>query len=110
MEIKTVSHRLTSLVVLYDMQTNFFSFALEGLSDNDAHNRLNTKANHIAWLAGSLVEQRYEMAKYFQADPSTYKATASAHELFGIKSAAISTITMTIPITNSAYLRIFIFC
>ena len=82
MEIKTVSHRPTSLVVLYDMQTNFFSFALEGLSDKDAHNRLNTKANHIAWLAGSLVQQRYEMAKFFKADPATYKDTASADELF----------------------------
>jgi hypothetical protein len=82
MEIKTVSSRLTSLVVLYDMQTDFFSFVLEGISDSDAHNRLNTKANHIAWLTGSLVQQRYEMAKYFKADPATYKDTATAHELF----------------------------
>ena len=51
-----------SLVVLYDMQTTFFSSALEGITDTDAHNRLNTKANHIAWLTGSLVQQRYELA------------------------------------------------
>ena len=51
-----------SLVVLYDMHTTFFKSALDGISDEDAHNRLNTKANHIAWLTGSLVQQRYEVA------------------------------------------------
>jgi hypothetical protein len=28
----------------------------------DAHNRLGTMANHVAWLTGSLVQQRYELA------------------------------------------------
>lgn len=40
-------------------------------------NRLNTKANHVAWLAGSLVEQRYEMAKNFG-----YEKKQAADELF----------------------------
>jgi hypothetical protein len=62
MESKTASNRMGSLIVLYDMQTTYFFSALEGISDNDAHNRLNTKANHIAWLTGSLVEQRFELA------------------------------------------------
>ena len=63
METKTISSRVESLLALYDMQTKFFLKAIEGISDKDAHNRLNTKANHVAWLAGSLVEQRYAIAK-----------------------------------------------
>jgi hypothetical protein len=46
------------------MQTPFFINAIDGITDKDAHNRMNTKANHIAWLAGSLVAQRYELANY----------------------------------------------
>ena len=30
--------------------------------EEDMHNRLNTQANHPAWLAGSLVAQRFMMA------------------------------------------------
>lgn len=74
---KTNSDRIFSLVVLYDMHTTFFFSALDGISDNDAHNRLNTKANHIAWLTGSIVQQRYEIATSLGADRKQ-----SAHELF----------------------------
>ena len=77
METKTVSNRMFSIVVLYDMQTTFFANAIEGLSDEDRHKRLNTKANHVAWLTGSLVEQRYEIANILGAD-----LKQSAHELF----------------------------
>lgn len=63
MNIETKSTRMESLVALYDIQSKYFLRAIEGISDADAHNRLNTKANHIAWLAGSLVEQRYYAAK-----------------------------------------------
>jgi hypothetical protein len=62
METKTASSRMQSLVILYDMHTTFFKNALHGIDDKDTHNRLNTKANHIAWLTGSLVEMRYEIA------------------------------------------------
>ncbi|MEP7145079.1 MAG: DinB family protein [Ferruginibacter sp.] len=62
MEIKTVSSRMYSIIALYDMHTGFFSKAIDGISEDDAHNRLNTKANHIAWLTGSLVHERYELA------------------------------------------------
>lgn len=51
-----------SLVVLYDMHTGFFAKVIDGIKDEDATNRLNTKANHIAWLTGSLVHERYELA------------------------------------------------
>jgi hypothetical protein len=54
--------RISGLIGLFDMQTNFFYSVLDDISATDMHNRLDTKANHIAWLAGSLVQQRYEMA------------------------------------------------
>ena len=61
MKTKPVSDRMYSLVVLYDMHTDFYGSVLEGISDEDAHKRLDTKANHVAWLAGSLVQERVEL-------------------------------------------------
>ena len=63
METKTASNRMLSLIVLYNMHTTFFSSVQDGITDSDAHHRLNTKANHIAWLAGSIVQERFEIAK-----------------------------------------------
>jgi hypothetical protein len=77
MEIKPVSNRMYSLIVLYDMHTTFFSNVLVGITDDDAHNRLNTKANHMAWLTGSLVQQRFEIANDLGVDRKQ-----AAHELF----------------------------
>jgi hypothetical protein len=68
METTTASSRMQALLVLYNMQTTFFKKAIDGISDEDAHNRLNTKANHIAWLAGTLVEQRFHIARDFGSD------------------------------------------
>lgn len=68
METKTASSRMFSLVVLFDMHTKYFHNVLYSITDNDAHNRLHTKANHIAWLAGSLVQQRFEMANLLGID------------------------------------------
>ncbi len=68
METKTISNRMFSLVVMYDMHTDFFIRALEGISDEDAHKRLNTKANHVAWLTGSFIHERFEGAKKFGID------------------------------------------
>jgi hypothetical protein len=59
------------------MQTQYFLNVLDGLSDNDAHSRLNTKANHIAWLTGSLVAQRFEIANLLGVQEQQ-----AAHELF----------------------------
>jgi hypothetical protein len=77
METKTTSTRMYSLVVLYDMHTTFFKNVLDGISDEDAHKRLNTEANHVAWLTGSLVQQRYDIAKALGIDRQQ-----AAHELF----------------------------
>jgi hypothetical protein len=77
METKTISTRIEPLLFLYDQHTQFFPNVIEGISDDGAHNRLNTKANHVAWLAGSLVQQRFEMASLLGADMKQ-----AAHELF----------------------------
>lgn len=74
----TVSNRMLAIIAMFDLQTPFLNSVLEGISDEDAHKRLNTKANHIAWLAGSLVAQRFELAELFGAE--TRKP--SAHDLF----------------------------
>jgi hypothetical protein len=50
------------LIGLYDFHTKLFYNVLVDISDKDANNRLNTKANHIAWIAGSLVHGRYALA------------------------------------------------
>ncbi|WP_316820321.1 DinB family protein [Pedobacter gandavensis] len=57
----TVSSRTQGLLALFDLQTNFFAKAIVGVSEEDMYNRLNTEANHMAWLAGSLVGQRFWM-------------------------------------------------
>ncbi|MGH2576109.1 MAG: DinB family protein [Ignavibacteria bacterium] len=77
METKTASTRIQPLLYLYDTHTDLFPNVIDGISDNDAHNRLNTKANHVAWLAGSLVQQRVEIANLLGAD-----VKQAAHELF----------------------------
>ena len=78
MENKDVNDsRMYSLLVLYDMHTDFFYKALDGLKDEDAHNRLGTKANHIAWIAGSLVQERFELAKTIGIE-----RTSQSHDLF----------------------------
>lgn len=73
MKDQTKSQRLATIPSLYDMQTTFFVNAIEGISDQDAHSRLNTKANHIAWLAGSLVQQRFELAGMLDKTGKSYK-------------------------------------
>lgn len=62
MDTQTASTRTIGLLSLFDYQTGFFARALEGISEEDMYNRLNTQANHPAWLAGSLVNQRFMMA------------------------------------------------
>ena len=61
METQTASNRTLGLLTLFDYQTGFFAKVLDGIPEKDMHNRLNTEANHPAWLAGSLVNQRFMM-------------------------------------------------
>ncbi|HEX9980842.1 MAG TPA: hypothetical protein VGB50_09795 [Flavobacterium sp.] len=64
-EITVNDSRMYGLMVLYDMHTGFFKRAIEGIAHEAANNRLDTQANHVAWLTGSLVQQRYEAANLF---------------------------------------------
>lgn len=77
MEIKTASNRMYAIIALYDMHTPYFHNALEGISDEDATDRLATKANHMAWITGSLVQERFEMANLLGLD-----LKSTANELF----------------------------
>ncbi|MGF1924412.1 MAG: DinB family protein [Bacteroidia bacterium] len=77
MKQQPVSQRLYALIDLFDLHTPFFGQALDGITDKDATNRLGTKANHIAWLAGSLVQERYELANLLGSD-----LISKAHDLF----------------------------
>jgi hypothetical protein len=53
---------IDTLIILYDLHSRLFLNVLHQITDTDAQNRLGTKANHVAWLAGSLVHERYELA------------------------------------------------
>ncbi|WP_316839384.1 DinB family protein [Pedobacter gandavensis] len=77
MESATVSSRMQGLLALFDMQTNFLAKALDGISEENMYNRLNTQANHMAWLAGSLVGQRFWMIK--ETNPGLQQ---TGHDLF----------------------------
>ncbi|MES2646414.1 MAG: DinB family protein [Bacteroidota bacterium] len=63
METTTSKTAVEVLISLYDWHTKLFHNVLVDITDVDAHNRMGTKANHVAWLAGSLVHGRYELAK-----------------------------------------------
>jgi len=69
--METITSKRTSteaLITLYDLHTKLFGNVLADISDKDAQNRLGTKANHIAWIAGSLVYSRYGLANIFGVD------------------------------------------
>lgn len=66
-----------SLLLMYDLHTRLFLNLVEGISDKDAHNRLNAKANHIAWLSGSLVQERHQLARELNIDKEQ-----KSHNLF----------------------------
>ena len=53
---------IDTIIVLYDLHTRLFFNVIDKITDEDAHNRLCTEANHIAWLTGSLVHERFELA------------------------------------------------
>jgi len=77
MENKTNSRRTEGLLALFDMHSGFLARALDGISAEDMQNRLNTQANHMAWLAGSMVQQRYTMVA--ETNPGLKQ---TGHDLF----------------------------
>ena len=65
MKTKTeIKSSLDVIIYLYDLHTQLYQNVIDGISDKDATNRMNTKANHVAWIAGSLVYERYELARF----------------------------------------------
>jgi hypothetical protein len=63
METKTVNKTGIDVIIsMYDLHTRLFHNVLVDITEKDAANRLGTKANHISWLAGSLVQGRYSIA------------------------------------------------
>jgi hypothetical protein len=72
METATGKTALTVLTDIYDWHTKLFKNVLDAITAEDAQNRLNTKANHIAWIAGSLVYSRYALAKFFNINPEQH--------------------------------------
>lgn len=59
MKITPTSSRMYGFMMLYEMHTDFLLRALAGIDQKDAQKRLNTKANHIAWITGSVVHSRF---------------------------------------------------
>ncbi len=57
-------YSLKKMLDVYDFHSRLFINALDGIADADAQNRLNTKANHMAWLAGSLVQERFTLGGF----------------------------------------------
>ncbi|MDQ6609439.1 MAG: DinB family protein [Bacteroidota bacterium] len=66
-----------TIVNMYDWHSKLFKNVIDGISDEDAQNRLNTKANHVAWLTGSLVYGRYELGRLLGLQDKQ-----TSHELF----------------------------
>jgi uncharacterized damage-inducible protein DinB len=56
MESTAVS-TLASVTTMFEMQTRLFTNATDGISDENATERLN-ETNHIAWLTGHIVSTR----------------------------------------------------
>lgn len=51
-------------LALYDQHTLLFHNVLKDISEQDALQRLDTPANHLSWIAGSLVQTRYVLAGF----------------------------------------------
>ena len=77
-EIKVTDCRMHSLIALFDMHTDFFVKAIDGISDKDSVNRMNTKAVHPAWITGSVIQERFELLNGFNESDNKQ----AAHELF----------------------------
>lgn len=76
------------LTGLYDFHTKLFYNVTVNISDKDANNRLGTQANHIAWIAGSLVQGRYALANAIGIE-----SRQTSHKLFENNKGILSGIT-----------------
>ncbi|HMQ80408.1 MAG TPA: DinB family protein [Ignavibacteria bacterium] len=84
MNTKVNCNRIEPLLFLYDLHTQLFPNVITGISADDAHKRLDSKANHVAWLAGSLVQQRVDLVNDFGGNAG-HSAEALFSNFQGIK-------------------------
>lgn len=75
--MSTTSPSIQVLLELFDLHTNLFINVTEGVSAEDSNNRLQTKANHPSWIAGSITYQRFDLANKLNVSGQT-----SSNELF----------------------------
>ena len=62
MEANAKKTALQFSMTLFDFHTNQYHNALENIPAEETHNRLNSKANHIAYIAGRMIYERQGMA------------------------------------------------
>jgi hypothetical protein len=78
--METIINKKSAMPVvinMYDWHTKLFKNVTVGISEKDAQNRLNAKANHVAWITGSLVHARYDLGKLLGLN-----LTQTSNELF----------------------------
>lgn len=63
MEADSKKTALQFFISVFDYHTGQYYNALENIPAEETHNRLNSKANHIAYIAGRMIYERYELAK-----------------------------------------------
>ncbi|MEX6688490.1 DinB family protein [Danxiaibacter flavus] len=59
---------LEFFISLYDFHTSQYHHALENIPEEKTHDRLNTQANHVAYIAGRMVYEREALAKGIQVN------------------------------------------
>ena len=63
MEANAKKTALQFFISVFDFHTAQYHNALESIPGKETHNRLNSKANHIAYIAGRMIYERHELAK-----------------------------------------------
>jgi hypothetical protein len=59
---------MQTVINMYDWHSKLFKNVIDNITDKDAQNRFNTKANHVAWIAGSLVQGRFSLGNLLGLD------------------------------------------
>ncbi len=66
MEQTTKKSSLDVVISLFDFHTTQYHRAVENIPAGVTHNRLNSKANHIAYIAGRMIYERQALADGIQ--------------------------------------------
>lgn len=57
-----LSPQLNVIIPAYRMNTQSFTNALDGISEEDALKRIEDRTNHVVWMVGNIVNMRYGLA------------------------------------------------